>query len=145
LCNAGLGAVAVVSESVTVVAVGRIGLTSECGRPTGFFRIGTTNGFNGPLVSSEYRVYEVKKKKNGTDLHHVDIKSVRILDCKSCLRVVHYARKGEAKEDEGKGEIRTKAVRIVRSVVESRETNVWIGQKKTRTKKKKRERNSNDA
>jgi len=38
-----------------------------------------------------------------------------------------------------------KAVRIVRSVVESRETNVWIGQKKTRTKKKKRERNSNDA
>lgn len=48
-------------------------------------------------------------------------------------------------EDEGKGEMRMKAVRIVRSVVESRETNVWIGQKKTRTKKKKRERNSNDA
>jgi len=141
LCDAGLGTVAVVSESVTVV-VGRIGLTSECGRPTGFFRIWTTNSFNGPLESSEYRVYELKK---GTDLHHVDFERVRILGSESRLRVVHYARKGEAKEDEGKGEIRTKAVRIVRSVVESRETNVWIGQKKTRTKKKKRKRNSNDA
>jgi len=56
LCNAGLGAVAIVSKSITVVAVGRIGLTSECGRPTGFFRIGTTNSFNGPLESNKYCV-----------------------------------------------------------------------------------------
>jgi len=44
------------------------------------------------------------REKNGTDLHHVDVKIVRILDCESCLRVVHYARKGEAKEGEGKGD-----------------------------------------
>jgi len=79
-------------------------------------------------------------KKNGTDLHHAGVKKVRMLGCETCLRVVHYARKGEAKDDEGKGEIRTKAVRIVRNVAESRETNVWIGQKKTRTKKKKGEK-----
>jgi len=63
LCNAGLGAVAIVSESVAAVAVGRIGLTSECGRPTSFFRIRTTNGFNGPLESSEYRIYEGKMEQ----------------------------------------------------------------------------------